>query len=135
MRNFHFLLIAFFMSLISFETAYAQYRPGRHQAPASYSCTYTETGWEEHWSGHSSCGACLQKHGECRETCSESMDVCTVQGTTNQGYIRIFSASGPNRYRAESEAYRACQWDRNMIECKPLNCSTQSRVVSRRACR
>lgn len=155
MLFFSFVLVASLMN-----TADAQYRPGQrpgpgygqpaprpvpprpvpgpgygYPAPARVVCSASDRGWEEHMSGHSSCGACLQHHGRCIETCKEVTYLCEVEGTNYRGVRSVFRAVGVDRYAAESEARRKCEWNRDMRSCYTLRCNTQENVVSRRDCR
>lgn len=106
-----------------------------YQAPARVSCSASDKGWEEHWGGHSSCGSCLQHHGNCIETCKEISEMCEVEGTDYYGRPAIFRAVGVDRYAAESEARRKCEWNRDMRYCRTISCSSQDRVISTRRCR
>ena len=161
MKNFKLLLVAFFLfNLGVIEFASAQYRPGPAPRGPRYNpypnrpaprpiprptpgypsrgvvtCSATDNGWEEHWSGHRSCGECVQAHGNCTERCSESLQVCEVQGTTYNGATVRFQAAGRDRWEAESEARRQCEWNRDVRSCVTTRCSQESRLVSSRQCR
>lgn len=106
-----------------------------YPAPARVVCNATDRGWEEHGGGHSSCGSCLQHHGRCIETCKQVTYLCEVEGTNYYGARSVFRAIGVDRYAAESEARRKCEWNRDMRFCQTLSCRTQEDVVSRRDCR
>jgi hypothetical protein len=99
------------------------------------SCSARDNGWEEHWTGHSSCGECLQKHDRCTESCVELRERCEVQGTDYQGRTRIYVALGPDRWSAESEARRQCDWQRDNRSCVTTSCRPENRPVSNRSCR
>lgn len=124
------------------------YRPVPHPGPAPrpvprddyYSrgrvtCTATDKGWEEHFGGHSSCGACLQKHGSCIEKCHEVRELCEVEGVDYRGRKAIFRGYGIDRRSAEYEARRACEWNRVMRSCYVKSCRQESKLISSRSCR
>lgn len=48
--------------------------------PPGTTCSYHDTGWEEHWGGHNSCGECLATHNDCNWSCSTDRYVCTAKG-------------------------------------------------------
>lgn len=106
-----------------------------YPSPARVVCSAGDRGWEEHSGAHSSCGTCLQHHGRCVETCSEVSQLCEVEGTNYNGVRSIFRAVGGDRYAAESEARRKCEWNRDMRFCRTISCRPEQRVVSRRDCR
>lgn len=158
MNAFKFFLLAFLMiNFTLIDTASAQHRrgprynPGRgpehrpvprpmprmpeHYPQGRISCSASDSGWEEHWSGHSTCGECLQRHGACVETCAEMREVCEVRGTDYQGRTRTYMAIGADRWSAESEARRQCEWDRNNQSCSTVTCRADNRTVSSRSCR
>lgn len=121
----------------------APHRPGPqypgpgygYPAPARVVCSAGDRGWEEHSGGHGSCGSCLQQHGRCVETCKEVTYMCEVEGTNYYGVRSVFRAVGVDRYAAESEARRKCEWNRDMRSCYTLSCRAEENVVSRRDCR
>jgi hypothetical protein len=159
MTGFKFFLLALLMmNFTMIEQASAQIRrgprynpPGRGpvhrpmprpapRMPERYpqgrvSCSATDNGWEEHWSGHRSCGECVQVHGNCTEKCVEEREVCEVQGVDYQGRTRQYMAIGADRYSAESEARRQCEWDRDNRSCVTTSCRADNRMVSNRSCR
>lgn len=162
MNVFKFFLVALvIMSFTLIDTASAQVRRGpRYNPPGGrgpvitrpmppryepipqprypqgrISCSASDRGWEEHWSGHSSCGSCLQAHGECVETCVEQRETCEVRGVDYQGRSRTYMASAPDRYSAEYEARRQCEWDRNNSSCSMVTCRSDNKTVSSRSCR
>lgn len=106
-----------------------------YPAPARVVCSAGDRGWEEHGGGHGSCGSCLQHHGRCVETCKEVTQLCEVEGTSYNGARSIFRAVGVDRYAAESEARRKCEWNRDMRFCHTISCRAEENVVSRRDCR
>ncbi len=117
-------------------TPYPYPTPGYGQpSPGRVTCSATDRGWEEHWGGHGSCGSCLQEHGNCTETCKETTQLCEVQGTDYYGNLAIYRAVGVDRWSAESEARRKCEWNRDMRSCVTISCQSQDRVVSTRSCR
>ena len=127
----------------SYPSPYPDYRPAPPMPDyrpvpdvrGRISCSASDTGWEEHWSGHSSCGDCLQDHGKCVEKCYEAREVCDVQGTDYAGRTITFSARGPDRWSAESEARRQCEWSRDMRSCVVTSCRSDNLLVSSRSCR
>lgn len=160
MTIFKFFLMAFIMATFALvDSASAQVRRGpRYNPPGGpvyrpipaprpvprfpeqypqgrVTCSASDRGWEEHWGSHGSCGACLQQHAECIETCVEQRELCEVQGTDYQGRQRRYIAVGYDRYSAESEARRQCEWDRNNSNCYTLTCRSDNRTVSSRSCR
>lgn len=123
---------------------YGQDRMPRYEQPrrlpqrypqGRISCSASDRGWEEHWSGHNSCGDCLRHHGSCVEKCVELRKVCEVQGSDFQGRIRTYVAIGADQWSAESEARRQCEWDRNNRSCITLSCRDDNRTISTRNCR
>lgn len=106
-----------------------------YPTPGRVTCSASDRGWEEHWGGHSSCGSCLQEHGDCTETCKESTQVCEVQGRDAYGTMVTFTGVGGDRWSAEAEARRSCEWNRNMRSCVTVSCRSQDRTVSTRRCR
>lgn len=148
MFNLKAILALFFLVLFS-NIALAQYHPrphprpmppGRVPPPPHYPrphvvCSATDRGWEEHWNGHPSCGACLQHHSSCIETCAEVFEVCEAHGQTYNGTMIAYRAAGPDRWTAEREALRRCEWDRNVRYCRVVSCQTERRTVSNRSCR
>lgn len=160
MTNFKLFLFALLMmNLTLIDLASAQVRrgprynpPGRggpvyRPVPAPYPggpsrypqgrvvCSAQDRGWEEHFGGHGSCGSCLQKHGECVETCTEQREMCEVEGLDYYGRTRRYMAMGPDRWSAESEARRQCEWDRDNRSCRTISCRAENRTVSSRSCR
>jgi hypothetical protein len=108
-------------------------RPGPYP-PYNVSCTYTDTGWEEHWGGHNSCGECLSKHGNCYETCSTQTEVCEAKGTDRNGTLVTVSGESPDRYDSERRAYDSCYYH-GLQDCRVDICTTREDQVSRRLCR
>lgn len=117
-----------------YPSPYPDYRPVP-DVRGRVSCSASDTGWEEHWSGHSSCGSCLQEHGSCTEKCYEEREICDVQGTDYSGRTMTFSARGPDRWSAESEARRQCEWSRDMRSCVVTSCRSDNLLISSRSCR
>jgi hypothetical protein len=62
-------------------------------------------------------------------------EVCEAQGTDYTGRVMIFSGRAADRWSAEAEALRRCEWDRNVRSCFILNCRAESQSISRRPCR
>lgn len=109
--------------------------PDDYYSRGRVSCSASDNGWEEHWSGHSSCGSCLQSHGSCIEQCHEVRQVCEVQGTDYAGRMITFTARGADRWTAEEEARRQCEWSRDMRSCIVITCREESQLISSRSCR
>ncbi|HEY8271253.1 MAG TPA: hypothetical protein VIG33_10230 [Pseudobdellovibrionaceae bacterium] len=97
-------------------------------------CSATDSGWEEHWGGHGSCGECLQIHGNCTETCSRSYNVCQAEGIDQSGRRFTTEGRGEIRYQAEDDAMRACYYYRYQ-NCRIVSCNQNNETVSRRSCR
>lgn len=135
MFNFKLLIAFVFVAFASIQDVSAQYRPRPDYPRGRVTCTVTDSGWEEHWGGHRSCGSCLQEHSRCVEKCSEKMEVCEARGTTYNGSTRIFRGAGPDRWSAETAARRNCEFNRNMRHCSVISCRSESRTVSNRSCR
>ena len=117
-------------------------RPGRpgpydpnHPSRPNISCTYTDTGWEEHWGGHRSCQECLSKHDNCNETCSADYYVCKAQGTDYRGYVMNLETRADSRYDAERQVMDLCQYNYRYANCHVTTCDSHSDTVSRRSCK
>lgn len=104
-----------------------------YQMRGRVTCAAYDTGWEEHFGGHSSCGACLSKHGECVEVCSAQQYECTATGTDRMGRTSSYTATAPDRRSAEMSAINACY--RRASNCRVDSCDTREEQVSRRSCR
>ena len=108
--------------------------PGNPGYGGGVTCRSTDNGWEEHSGGHYSCGECLQQHGDCTETCSSLMVECQVSGVDRYGQAVNFFGRGYDRWSAESDAIRACQYN-YAANCMVTGCNQRENVVSRRDCR
>lgn len=108
--------------------------PGNPYPGYGVTCRADDRGHEEHWGGHYSCGECLQRHGECIETCSSATTECRVEGRDRYGSVISFLGRGQDRWSAESEAIRACQYN-YATNCYVVSCEDRQEVVSRRSCR
>lgn len=97
-------------------------------------CRAGDRGFEEHWGGHASCGECLQKHGECIETCSTTNTECRVEGRDRNGVVLTFVGRGRDRWAAESDGIRACQYN-YATNCYVVSCNDRQEILSRRSCR
>lgn len=97
------------------------------------SCTVQDRGHEEHYGGHRSCGECERRHGSCVETCRADYYSCKAEGRDYRGYTMTIEAKGETRYEAENVAMRRC--DRQLSDCRPVSCNSESETVSRRSCR
>ena len=109
------------------------YPPPNNNQGYGVTCTSEDTGYEEHWGGHYSCGECLSQHGNCIETCKSQMTECQVQGTDRYGRVINFLGRGDARWRAEDDAMRNCYY--NATNCRVTTCQDRQDVVSRRSCR
>lgn len=98
-------------------------------------CSASDKGWEEHFGGHGSCGSCLQKHSSCVEKCQEIREVCEVEGRDYNGRLSVFVGRGADRWAAEAEARRQCEWNRNMRSCMVTTCRQEAQTISTRSCR
>ncbi|HXH32135.1 MAG TPA: hypothetical protein VNJ01_15125 [Bacteriovoracaceae bacterium] len=141
-KFFLFMFFAFNLTLVDF--ASAQRRGGGMGRDGDYrengrnngyvTCSARTTDFiEKHILGHTNCNTCLAKHDSCTEKCTQTANVCTVEGTNRRGRVRIFTASG-NRWNAEDQALNDCEYNRNMVSCLSLGCNTQNLVVSNRNC-
>lgn len=108
--------------------------PGQPYPGYGVTCQAADRGWEEHGSGHYSCGECLQEHGECVETCTTLNVECRVDGYDRNGRLVSFLGRGNDQWRAQDDAIRACQYN-YATNCYVVSCNQQQNVVSRRDCR
>lgn len=130
------IIIMFFASLLNSAQAGAVTLSSLLPKTQSYSCTIRDTGWEEHWRGHSSCAACVAKHGHCVEICSETEYECRILGQDPRdptGYQRPFYGRGDSQWDAEDRAMWECR-RYGYLDCKRDTCDSRSREVSRRYC-
>ena len=99
-------------------------------------CTATDNGWEEH-RAHSNCGECTAAHGTCTERCTQDEYRCQIQGVVQDrngnNQAQIFYGRGANRWDAEEQAMRDCQWNR-ATSCTVKTCENNSQLISQRAC-
>lgn len=109
------------------------YGSGGGYSTPQVTCSASDTGWEEHWSGHSTCSDCLRKHGKCRETCRTTVYSCEAQGIDYRGYAMNVFGRDYSRWDAERQALRSCQ--RYYRNCRVVQCTTSSETVSTRSCR
>lgn len=84
--------------------------------------------------GYDSCERCLSSNSACKETCTERVATCTVVGTRDDGVTREFRGAGRDRFDAENEARRACDFNRNMRSCRTKSCGNSTRDYSSRRC-
>lgn len=108
--------------------------PGNPGSGGAVTCKAQDRGHEEHWGGHYSCGECLQKHGECVETCSSVMIECRVDGYDRTGRLVSFLGRGYDQWSAQDDAIRACQYN-YATNCYVAGCNQREDVVGRTACR
>lgn len=108
--------------------------PGNPSYGGGYFCQYEDEGHEEHFSAHGSCRECLRKHGECVETCSSVTVQCRVEGRDYYGNLVSFIGVGRDRWAAENDGIRACQYNR-VSNCYAVGCNQRKDIVSRRSCR
>ncbi|AHZ86730.1 hypothetical protein [Bdellovibrio bacteriovorus] len=106
-------------------------RPGYGRPQVS--CSASDDGWEEHWSGHRDCRECLKKHGNCIETCSAKYYACTAEGVDYRGYRMTIESRGNTQYAAEREAIDRCHY--RYSNCRITSCNEKNETVSRRSCR
>lgn len=72
-------------------------------------CVYEDTGWEEHWRPHTSCGECTAKHGTCYEICrSERYEFKVALKDEDGRTVDHFYGRGKRRHRAERRALNKC---------------------------
>ena len=144
MLNLKLVPVAFFflfVTIVDHASAQGRRGPRYNPRPDDYhsrgrvTCTASDRGWEEHWGGHGSCGECVQRHGDCVESCYEVRHICEAQGSDFQGRIRTFTVRAPDRWTAEREAIRQCEWDRSMRSCAITSCREERLQVSHRSCR
>lgn len=114
-------------------------RPGYPPPPPPHygeriTCTYQDEGWEEHWRGHSSCGECLSRHGNCLEVCTAEFEVCDVDTEDWNGRRWVEHVRGRDRWEAEDRARSLC-YSRNYRYCQVIRCNPQQERVSTRSCR
>jgi len=110
-----------------------RHRGGRWGGGSGYRCVARDNGYEEHWGGHRDCRSCLQKHGNCTETCYDEYYVCTASGTDRNGVSRDFQSDGRDRWDAQDRAERRCR-RAGYNNCFSRTCDSQDEVVSRRGC-
>lgn len=106
---------------------------GRHHFGA-ITCSYQDSGWEEHWRGHDSCGECLSEHGRCTEVCSAEFEECTVDIEDQFGRRSTERVSGRDRWDAARQAEWLCR-DSRLRYCQVRECREQREEISRRSCR
>ncbi|WP_413287715.1 beta-sandwich domain-containing protein [Bdellovibrio sp. HCB337] len=108
--------------------------------PREYSkveCTASDDGWEEHWGGHSTCEACMAKHGDCVERCDlEYVRVFGI-GVDMYGRIGKFEGRAPDSWSAKLDMQRVCDYYRlgSCEEDPSKSQSNFSETISRRECR
>ncbi len=109
------------------------YYPGGYY-PGQVSCTYTDTGWEEHFRGHNSCGECLQAHGNCNETCYAENQICEATGVDQFGKQVTVTGESSDRGDAERRAYDSCYYH-GLRDCRVQKCDSEQQQISKRLCR
>jgi len=116
------------------EVVYLPY-PFPNYGNQQVTCSASDKGWEEH-GAHSSCGVCLEKHGQCTETCQVKDTVVYGVGIDPYGRIAKFEGRGGSRYEAQDNLRRVCDYYRlSRCESDPgKSDSTHSEVISRRSC-
>lgn len=105
--------------------------PSRYGA---MSCSASDAGYEEHWGGHSNCGDCLRKHGNCVERCNRDEFSCTAEGTRRDGRIDSVTAFDMREFAARDRALQRC-YDSRLRGCRISNCFNNMVEVSSRSCR
>lgn len=114
---------------------------GLNCANASYlgqnvTCRSYDSGWEEHFGGHASCGECTKKHGHCYEECTAVHYTCTAEGERASGqssFTESFQASDASQWRAQDEALDRC-YQSGDSNCHSENCNSENEVVSHHNC-
>jgi hypothetical protein len=114
-------------------TRHDRYRGDYRRGAGRLSCNYSDKGWEEHFSGHSSCGDCLADHGECVERCYEEYYTCTARGTDYYGRVEVVRGMSDREWQAEDEALNECSY-RRLSNCRIQNCDRDNELVSSRNC-
>ena len=128
------LVTLLFVTLTS--DAFAQRWPDdRWPRPGNVRCEARDSGWEEHRPAHNSCGECLRYHNRCVESCTRIAATCTAEGVGRRGRRLRFIGQGMNRWEAQNEAMRRCEWNRNMRQCRIISCGQTRTQVSGRQCR
>jgi len=119
-----------------YEIKHPRPQPSRPNYPGygDVTCTYTDTGWEEHYRGHNSCGECLREHGNCIETCSIDNQICEAKGYDRYGQLVTVTGESPDRWEAERRAYDSCYY-RGLRDCRIEKCESREERVSQRNCR
>lgn len=98
-------------------------------------CTYSDSGWEEHWSGHRSCGECLREHDNCEVRCYSSTYSCTAKGTDSSGRAMESRASSDHSEAdARNRAMEFCRASGG-LSCQVADCTEDSNLKSRDVCR
>ncbi len=98
-----------------------------------YSCSYKDTGHEEHRGGHYSCGDCTSKHGACRERCYSYDYTCKAVGTRRDGTGKVFEGFGRREHRAKNRALSRCD-DSNYRDCYISSCDENKNLESSSLC-
>lgn len=118
------------------EVVYLSY-PFSNRGNQNISCSASDKGWEEHWGGHSTCQKCMEKHGDCTETCTATDTVVYGTGYDVYGRIAKFEGRGGDSWDARRDMQSVCDYYR-LSRCESdsgKSDSTHSDVISRRSCR
>jgi hypothetical protein len=110
-------------------------QPEQYPQTGNLYCRSSGLGFESHGAGHFSCGECLSWHAQCLETCREESFECEVQGQDYWGRLVLFRALGSDRFSAERESLRRCEWDRNVRSCMLVRCQPRHQIISQHSCR
>ncbi|OFZ25701.1 MAG: hypothetical protein A2381_00090 [Bdellovibrionales bacterium RIFOXYB1_FULL_37_110] len=96
-------------------------------------CQATDDGWEEHFGGHSSCGACLREHEDCTMRCYEDEVVATAEGRNQYGEIQTVTAMDRDSIYARERALDRC-YNQRLSNCTIVDTDTNSRLVRSERC-
>ena len=96
-------------------------------------CQATDNGWEEHFGGHSSCGACLREHQDCTLKCYQDEYVATAEGRNRNGELVRVTAMDRDDFNAREKALERCCRSR-LDNCYVIDTDTNSRLVRSDRC-
>jgi len=123
------------------------YQPQQPMGPQDLgTCNGSDSGWEEHWLGHSgktpeeACRRCREKHGSCNYTCSKPMYVCTSvfqPQQPNGGAPREYNGyASADYYNAQRSATNNCTQSNWGVpgQCSIKGCNTQNFTTAQGRC-
>jgi len=96
-------------------------------------CQATDDGWEEHFGGHSSCGACLREHQDCTMRCYEDQFTAVAEGRNQYGELETVTAMDRDRLYAGERALDRC-YSQRLSNCRIVDTDTDSRLVRSERC-